>query len=251
MSKLGALLITLMLISPAHAAQSSRPPSAQGATIAPAAPPAWEAAIAARRQELIAQNGPGTDAALRDRLLQMRDLDQTARGLKLSSSPSAASSQERLQHLTETDLQLTSELKSIIAEKGWPTITLVGIDASDAAMLLLTHTPDHAWQLFLIPQLEQLADSRKIDAAPLALVVDKESVAAGRPQRYGSQFKLVNGHMAMYAVEDPGNLDTIRARGMLPPMDVYKQLLARMYGLKVSNDIITAAPPARAGSGKP
>jgi len=235
MSKLGALLITLMLISPAHAAQSSRPPSAQGATIAPAAPPAWEAAIAARRQELIAQNGPGTDAALRDRLLQMRDLDQTARGLKLSSSPSAASSQERLQHLTETDLQLTSELKSIIAEKGWPTITLVGIDASDAAMLLL----------------EQLADSRKIDAAPLALVVDKESVAAGRPQRYGSQFKLVNGHMAMYAVEDPGNLDTIRARAMLPPMDVYKQLLARMYGLKVSNDIITAAPPARAGSGKP
>ncbi len=36
------------------------------------------------------------------------------------------------------------------------TIALVGIDASTAAMTVLTHTPDHAWQLQLLPQLMQV-----------------------------------------------------------------------------------------------
>ncbi len=50
--------------------------------------------------------------------------------------------------------------------------------------------------------------------------------------------------MAMYAVEDPGNLDAIRSRAMLPPMGFYKDLLARMYGLKPTNDIVGSAPPS-------
>ena len=209
---------------------------------APAPAPAWQTAIQQRREALIANNGPGTDTALRDRLLKMREADQTARGLT-SAATAQGTQGERLQNLAAVDTQLTAELKSIVAEKGWPTVALVGIDASDAAMLVLTHTADHAWQLQLLPQLEQLADAGKINAAPLALVIDKQLVAAGKPQRYGSQFKLVNGRMAMYAVEDPGGLDNLRARAMLPPMDVYKQQLARIYGLKPTNDIVSATAP--------
>ena len=148
--------------------------------------PASEAAIAKRRAELVAQNGAGTDAALAERLLKMRVRDQTARGLMRRAAGEPVG---EAKPLSETDRELTTELKQIVAERGWPTIALVGIDGSDAAMLVLTHTPDHEWQVSLLPELERLADSGKIDPAPLALAIDKQLVAAGLPQRYGSQFK--------------------------------------------------------------
>ena len=53
----------------------------------------------------------------------------------------------------------------------------------------------------------------------MAMVIDKELVAEGRLQRYGTQFKAVDGGMAMYAVE-------VRAVGcaagevFLAPMDL-------------------------------
>src|SRR6185369_10395085 len=109
--------------------------------------------------------------------------------------------------LPATDQRLTQALKQIVAEKGWPTIQLVGIEASNGAMLILTHSADHAWQRALLPMLEQFAEADKIDASMLALVVDKQLVADGKLQRYGSQFKFINGKMAMYAVEDPTHLD--------------------------------------------
>ncbi len=241
-------LRALLLASSLLMVQQSLPCEAQSAVgqtaREPGAMPASEAAIAKRRAELVAQNGAGTDAALAERLLKMRVRDQTARGLMRRAAGEPVG---EAKPLSETDRELTTELKQIVAERGWPTIALVGIDGSDAAMLVLTHTPDHEWQVSLLPELERLADSGKIDPAPLALAIDKQLVAAGLPQRYGSQFKNVNGHMAMFAVEDPGNLDRIRERAMLPPMAEYKALLAKMYGLRVTNEIVTATRASQAG----
>ena len=152
---------------------------------------------------------------------------------------------EMIQKLPATDARLTDALQQIVKERGWPTIALVGIDASNAAMLILTHTADHAWQRQLLPQLQVLADAGKIDGSSLALVVDKELVAAGKLQRYGSQFKFINGKMAMYAVEDPSTLNQRRAQALLPPMDVYKELLAQIYHLQASDDVVMATAPAK------
>ena len=142
-----------------------------------------------------------------------------------------------MQELPQTDARLTLELQQVVKENGWPTIALVGIDASNGAMLVLTHTSDHAWQRQLLPQLETLADADKIDGSGLALVVDKELVAEGKLQRYGSQFKFVNNSMAMYAVEDPSDLDQRRAKILLPPMDIYKQMMAQIYHMKATADL--------------
>ena len=221
----------------------------QTATAAPAAEttptPAWETAFDARHEELIRVNGAGTDTALRDRLLKMGAEDQTVRGFFEHGKPvSNLTTKEMIHKLTETDARLTTELRQIVREKGWPTIALVGIDASNAAMLIFTHTPDHAWQRELLPQLQQLADTDKIDASSLALVIDKELVAEGKLQRYGSQFKFINGTMAMYAVEDPDTLDQRRAKVLLPPMDVYRHMMSDVYHLKATDDIVTAPAPA-------
>ena len=78
-----------------------------------------------------------------------------------------------------TDEQLTAQLKRIDSESGWPTIALVGAKASEDAMLILIHTSDHAWQRTVIPRLEKLADNEQIVGSGLAVVIDKERVAAG------------------------------------------------------------------------
>ena len=153
-------------------------------------------------------------------------------------------------NMAEIDAALTEQLKGIVTAKGWPTIGLVGIDASNAAMLVLTHTADHAWQQSLLPQLENLADSKKIDGSALALVIDKELVSEGKLQRYGTQFKYVDGGMAMLGVEDPGGLDAERAKVGLPPMDVYKQQLEAMYHLKATGKVVMATAPVAAAPAK-
>lgn len=204
--------------------------------------PNWEADLKRRHDALIEHNGPGTDIALRDRLLALGEADQEARGFR-NGAPIDPRQLRIATNLAEVDKNITAQLKEIVAAKGWPTITMVGIKASNAAMLMLTHTPDHAWQGSLLPQLEGLADAGRIDGSQLAVVIDKELIAGGQPQRYGSQFKLLNSEMAMYAIEDPGGLDRRRASVFLPPMDVYRKTLMEMYHFKVSNQIVTPAPP--------
>lgn len=172
----------------------------------------------------------------------MLQQDQTARGLaggqSSTTGPAVAS------NLAQIDTALTQQLKDIVAQHGWPTVALVGPDASKAATLLLGHTTDTAWRKSLLTQLTTYADRREIDPAQLAIVLDKQLVAEGRPQRYGTQFKVVDGEMAMITVEDPGGLDALRARALLPPMAAYKQTLTRMYHLTVSNKIASPSPPA-------
>lgn len=205
-------------------------------------PPAWKVELERRHAELVNRNGPGTDAALRDKLMAMREADQTApeRGL-VKVAPEDVAKMQAAANLHETDTRLTAELKAIVAEKGWPTIAMVGIEASNAAMLVLTHTRDHAWQLSLLGQLEELADAGKIDGSALSTVIDKELVSEGKLQRYGSQFKVADGGLAMFGVEDPAGLDKRRATVFLPPMEVYKQMLGEMYHLKVTDKIVSAA----------
>jgi hypothetical protein len=234
-------LLTASALSLPAAGHSLQTPSSNPAAESKQAP-AWQTAIVARHNELVQTNGPGTDAALRDRLIKMGDEDQAVRGFAHGRQV-AGTTKEMIQKMPQTDARLTTELQGIVKASGWPTIALVGIEASNAAMLILTHTPDHAWQRQLLPQLQQLADTGKIDGSSLALVIDKELVAEGKLQRYGSQFKFINGAMAMFAVEDPSNLDQRRAKVLLPPMDVYKEQLSQIYHLKATDDVVMAPAP--------
>lgn len=234
-------LVAITGLLPLIVAQSNTPVPSQNLNVEAKNTSSWEMAAKERHQELIRVNGPGTDVALRDQLLKMGEQDQAARGFSHGKQTSAVT-QDMIHQLPAISTRLTLELKEIVKEKGWPTIALVGIDASNAAMLILTHTSDHAWQRQLLPQLQELADANKIDLSPLALVIDKELVAEGKLQRYGSQFKFFNGEIAMYAVENPATLDQRRAKALLPPMDVYRDTMTQIYHLKVSDTVVMAVP---------
>ncbi len=71
-------------------------------------------------------------------------------------------------------------------------------------------------------------------------MVDKELVSKGEPQRYGTQFKGVEGQMAMIAVEDPAGLDARRAMVFLMPIRAYEAMLSEQYHLKVSDSVAGA-----------
>jgi hypothetical protein len=217
----------------------------QTGAAAQAAVPVWQTDLDRRRADLVAQNGPGTDAALRSQLLAMREADQSARGIS-HGQPMHEGKLQMATNMREIDASLTTQLKAIVGRAGWPTIAMVGIEASDGALLVLTHTQDHAWQRSLLPQLEALADAGKIDGSYVATLVDKELVSEGKLQRYGTQFKAVDGELAMFGVEDPAELDARRAKVFLPPMEVYRQQLAQMYHLKAGNMIVMAPDPAAA-----
>jgi hypothetical protein len=219
------LVLCLGLVSGASAQETSAAGTSAAAV--------WRNDLAARRAELIKRNGPGTDVAMRDKLVAMYASDQEARGVGTGHPAYTAKT-------AEVDLKLTTELKDIVARHGWPTIAMVGFDASNDAMAMLTHTPDHAWQLSLLPRLERLASEGKIDGSMLATVVDKDLVSKGKLQRYGTQFKVVGGKMAMVAVEDPEGLDARRASVFLPSMKMYEEMLVQMYHLPVSDAVVGA-----------
>jgi hypothetical protein len=206
---------------------------AQQAPTAAGGDAVWKNDMAARHAELIKRNGPGTDAALRAMLEKMDASDQEARRAGTGHPTYTAKT-------AAVDVQLTAEMKEIVARHGWPTIALVGVEASNDAMTILTHSPDHAWQASLLPRLETLSAEGKIDGSTLATMLDKELVSEGKLQRYGTQFKFVDGKMAMYAVEDPEGLDARRATVFLMPIKAYEGKLEQMYHLKVS-DVVVAA----------
>ncbi|SEG60292.1 hypothetical protein SAMN05421819_3718 [Bryocella elongata] len=196
----------------------------------------WEVTLHQRHDALVAKNGPGTDAALRDRLLAMGKEDQSVRFRNVNAP--ADEKNATAAELSAVDHKLTDELREIYAAHGWPTIAMVGYDASQAAMVILTHSPDHGFQRALLPRLEGLAHADRIDGAQVAVAVDKELVSEGKPQRYGSQFKFVDGQAMMIAVEDSANLDKRRAEVMLPPMDAYRKQLGEMFHVPVSDMIV-------------
>lgn len=200
----------------------------------------WMNDLAKRHEELVQRNGPGTDAALRAKLVAMGEEDQAARGM-VHGQLVDKNKLVVAKNLGEIDAGLTAKLKEIVARQGWPTIAMVGFDASKDAMTILTHTPDHAWQRSMLPRLEELGAKGKIDGSALATVVDKELVSEGKLQRYGTQFKFVDGKMAMFAVEDPEGLDARRAMVFLMPISAYEQILEKAYHLQVSGQIVSAA----------
>ena len=229
----GALLVFAL------GALLAKPLTAQQAS--PSAPSqeelTWEKKMNEKADELIKKNGPGTNKTLAAELIRMGERDQDIRKRLMTNqsvtSLPRAQRQALVVELNQTDMELTAELKKIVAANGWPTIALVGSQASQAAFLVLGHSEDHQWQKQLMPQLEELVQQEKIFGDNIPIVEDKILKSEGKPQRFGTQFDFSNGVMVMWPVEDPDHLEELREKYMQPPMAVYRKQLADMYHMPV------------------
>ena len=121
-----------------------------------------------------------------------------------------------------------ARLKQIIRQHGWPTADLVGTDGMGDVWLLAQHaTPEFIAQA--LPHLQAAADRGEIGRSALALTIDRNLVYHHRPQVYGSQGTLKDGHFVLDDVQDPEHLDERRAQVGLGPIADYQALIEKDY----------------------
>lgn len=167
-------------------------------------------------------------------LVEMGDADQDVRkriiDLGAASPPPAL-----IRELVATDQNNTARLKDIIERYGWPTQSLVGEDAAEAAWLIAQHADqDAAFQAHVLELIKPLVAKREVDASNFALLTDRVRVAQNRPQLYGTQYQIVRRGGQLFLspateIEDPDGLDARRAAVGLGPHSEYVEQLRKMY----------------------
>ena len=128
----------------------------------------------------------------------------------------------------------TRWLRTAVARYGWPIRSSVGDSAATSAWLILQHSPDTAWQAAMLPELEQLGRRGELRLPDVALLTDRVLVHRGEPQRYGSQFNIVDGRLVPAPIADLPGLNARRASVELPPMTEYVRMLSEQMKLPVS-----------------
>jgi len=128
----------------------------------------------------------------------------------------------------------TARLKIIVRAHGWPTITKVGRAASRAAWLIVQHAAfDKSFQRRAL-HLMQAAHRKKAKDVPLyqiAYLTDRLLVESGRPQLFGTQFKISRAGLVRPApIKDKTKLDERRTMFGLEPFAKY--LRSANQGLK-------------------
>lgn len=148
---------------------------------------------------------------VRDELLAMMADDQDER---LNGGGSVATDRER-----------TERLQEIVAEHGWPTLSMVGKEGATAAWLIAQHSDfDVDLQAELLELMHDAGDD--VDASEVAYLEDRVAVNRGEPQRYGTQARCVPGGGVEPATPliDEAAVDDLRAEaGMAPLADYFAE----------------------------
>ena len=103
-------------------------------------------------------------------------------------------------------------LQDIIAQHGWPTISMVGVGGAHAAAMIALSARDD-FKATALTLMEPLVHQGEIPTAEYAVLYD----AVHTLQRYGTQVRCDNGEMKpSKPIEDPDHLDARRAALGLP-----------------------------------
>jgi len=135
-----------------------------------------------------------------------------------------------IEQITKVSNDNSLNLLSVINIHGWPSIDLVGIKGSDAAIVIVQQAKP-SMQESLLPILEQEFKNGRLSGQKLASIIDIMLIKTGKKQRYGTQLAIVNGEIVFNDIEDEKNLEQRRLAMSMLPMAQYKILLKRMYQL--------------------
>jgi hypothetical protein len=172
------------------------------------------------------------DATLRSELLQRVSNDQAARApLAAALQRGAMPDSSMIALLGEVDANNQGWIAQILAQRGWPGRSTVGADGADAAFLLVQHADgDTALQVRALPLLARAFRAGEADGQQYALLTDRVASARGLPQVYGTQARIVDGHVVLKPIADSTNVDARRAEVGLPPLRSYLATLDSVYG---------------------
>jgi len=152
-------------------------------------------------------------------LLAMSEVDQAMRDTYQTTNEWDAS-------VDETN---TARLKELIEQQGWPTISAVGKKAAVAAWLLAQHADkDPAFQEKCLALMRALPKDEVI-LWNIALFEDRVRMNTGRPQLYGTQFRMSEGNFGPGPIEDEQRLEERRAAMGLEPFEDYSRDMRKLY----------------------
>ena len=149
------------------------------------------------------------EPALARELIEMGKQDQAWRGKwhpdKLD--PEAA------RRWQAEDAARQTRLAEIIATKGWPTFSMVGAEAANAAWLVAQHNPPErvdrlrSW----VALMQAAADKHEIALFNLATSIDRLRIYEKKEQLYGTQYQFApDGSYSFHPIEDIARLDQRR-----------------------------------------
>jgi len=129
----------------------------------------------------------------------MRERDQAVR---------QATTQEAMQQWDAIDAANLLRIKTIVAQYGWPTVTMVGKDGAQAAWLLAQHADrDAPFQNQVLAMMEPLVAQGEASGVHYAYLYDRTHY----PQRYGTQGTCVNAQAwEPFEIEDLANVNARR-----------------------------------------
>lgn len=159
---------------------------------------------------------------MREQLVLLGTDDQE---IRQDLSPERMQDTVFLKAMLRGDSVRTVRLRAIIEEYGWPDSARVGKEAAGAAFLILQHSPVDEFQEQMFPVLEELAARGEVPSSDAAMLVDRVLMRQDLPQRYGTQFKMIEGRMVLHPVEDEDQLEERRREMGLPSMEEYMALL--------------------------
>ena len=152
--------------------------------------------------------------ALQDELRAMCERDQEVRktlvekyGMNLNWSADDLAWMESVDHAN------TMRMKEIIAQYGWPGYSLVGEEGEHAAWLLVQHAGhDLPFQNQCLALLTAAVEAGDGSARKMAYLVDRVRVNEGKPQLYGTQYRIQDGDFLAGEIEDSAGVEVRRAK---------------------------------------
>jgi len=153
--------------------------------------------------------------------------------LKDLSKPDKTRSMEKYAALVKKqdsiDKRNLKRLATIVDRYGWPTRSMVGKEASDAAFLIVQHA-DLASQKKYFPALKAAVARNEARADHAAMMEDRILMGEGKKQIYGTGLRTddVTKALKLWPIENEEEVDARRAAVGLPPMAEY----LRMAGLE-------------------
>ena len=179
----------------------------------------WGPAVGRCRAQLVRYQRSLKKPALREELLKRMKEDQRVR---MSPNPD-------FREWTKVDADNTAFMKTVIDKHGWPGKSMVDSDGALAAFLLVQHADaDTAFQKRCLELLTKAVEQKEARAEDMAYLTDRVLVAAGKPQRYGTQFHKPHGELIPLPIEDEANVDARRKEVGLPPLTEYARQVREM-----------------------
>lgn len=174
------------------------------------------------------------ESELQKELLAMQDEDQALLQVLIDSGE--LTQEEYHPEMKALHKKNNARIKEIIEEFGWPTISLVGKDASKAAWLIVQHAIlDEEFMSRCLELLQNAVKDNNAEPWCFAYLKDRTLTTEGKAQIYGTQFDVIDGQVVPFPIENPKIVNKLRKNLGLDSIEEAAQRIKERYKVEANS----------------